>query len=384
MNFEEHAGKRVLRDAGIGVPEGSVTNSPDGAAELAQVIGPCVIKAQVPTGKRGKAGGIKLAADPAEARRHAASILGMTIGDYVVTRVLVDPQVKIAREMYAAVLNDPETKGPLLLFSPDGGMDIEELAATRPESLIRLPIDIRAGLDATALKAALPVKLPCAPDKLIAVLAKLYAAYAGSDAELLEVNPLVVTDAGDLVALDCKLTLDDSALQRQAELAKLGSPDKLTDLEIRARALHLKYVELGGEVGVLANGAGLTMTTMDAIRHFGGEPANFMEIGGDSYTKATPALQIVLANPRVKCLLVNFCGAFARTDVMAEGVINAWLELKPATPIIFTIHGTGEDEAIAMVKERLGVTPHDLMDDAVKVAVAAAMADTASTTGAPR
>ena len=170
MNFEEHAGKRVLRDAGIEVPDGSVTNSPDGAAELARMIGPCVIKAQVPTGKRGKAGGIKLAADPAEARRHAASILGMTIGDYVVTRVLVDPQVKIAREMYAAVLNDPETKGPLLLFSPDGGMDIEELAATRPESLIRLPIDIRAGLSAKALEAALPVKLPCAPDKLIAVL----------------------------------------------------------------------------------------------------------------------------------------------------------------------------------------------------------------------
>jgi len=384
MNFEEYAGKRVLRDAGIQVPEGSVTNSPDAAAELAQAIGPCVIKAQVPTGKRGKAGGIKLAADPAEARRHAGAILGMTIGEHIVTRVLVDPQVKIAREMYAAVLNDPETKGPLLLFSPDGGMDIEELAATRPESLIRLPIDIRAGFSEKALKTALPTKLPCAPDKLIAVLGKLYATYVGSDAELLEINPLVVTNKGDIVALDCKLTLDDSALPRRAELAKQGSPDKLTDLETRARELHLKYVELGGEVGVLANGAGLTMTTMDAIRHFGGEPANFMEIGGDSYTKATPALQIVLANPRVKCLLVNFCGAFARTDVMAEGVINAWLELQPDMPIIFTIHGTGEDEAIAMVKERLGVTPHDLMDDAVKAAVAAAKAGTASAIGASR
>jgi succinyl-CoA synthetase beta subunit len=301
-----------------------------------------------------------------------------------VTRVLVDPQVKIAREMYAAVLNDPESKGPLLLFSPDGGMDIEELAATRPGSLVRLPIDIRTGLSEAALKAALSATLPCAQDKLIAVLRKLYAAYVSSDAELLEINPLVVTDTGDLVALDCKLTLDDSALPRQAELSERGSPDKLTDLEARARALHLKYVELGGEVGVLANGAGLTMTTMDAIRHFGGEPANFMEIGGDSYTKATPALQIVLANPRVKCLLVNFCGAFARTDVMAAGVINAWLELKPTIPIIFTIHGTGEDEAIAMVEQRLGITPHDLMDDAVRAAVLAAKAGPAAKTGTPR
>ena len=141
---------------------------------------------------------------------------------------------------------------------------------------------------------------------------------------------------------------------------------------ISAKTLGLKFIELDGSVGVLANGAGLTMTTMDAVRHFGGSPANFMEIGGESYTKAKPALQLVLSNPRVKCLLVNFCGAFARTDVMAEGVVNAWLELKPTIPIFFTIHGTGEDEAVAIVKERLGITPFDLMDDAVKAAVAAA------------
>ncbi|KAB2914880.1 MAG: succinate--CoA ligase, partial [Hyphomicrobiaceae bacterium] len=151
-----------------------------------------------------------------------------------------------------------------------------------------------------------------------------------------------------------------------------GTPDKLTELEARGKALGLKFIELDGSVGVLANGAGLTMTTMDAVRHYGGEPANFMEIGGESYTKAKPALELVLSNQRVKCLLVNFCGAFARTDVMAEGVVNAWLDLKPKLPIFFTIHGTGEDEAIAMVKERLGITPFDLMDDAVRAAVAAA------------
>ena len=163
-----------------------------------------------------------------------------------------------------------------------------------------------------------------------------------------------------------------SAVPRREELAKSGSPEILTAIEERAKPLGLKFIELDGEVGVLANGAGLTMTTMDAVRHFGGRPANFMEIGGESYTKAKPALQLVLSNPNVKCLLVNFCGAFARTDVMAQGVIDAWLDLKPTIPIIFTIHGTGEDEAIAMVKARLGITPHDLMDDAVKAAVAAA------------
>jgi succinyl-CoA synthetase beta subunit len=155
-------------------------------------------------------------------------------------------------------------------------------------------------------------------------------------------------------------------------LVKSATADNATALETRAKTLGLKFIELDGDVGVLANGAGLTMTTMDAVRHYGGAPANFMEIGGESYTKAKPALELVLANPKLKCLLVNFCGAFARTDVMAEGVINAWLDLKPAIPIFFTIHGTGEDEAIAMVRERLAMAPFDLMDDAVKAAVAAA------------
>ena len=174
------------------------------------------------------------------------------------------------------------------------------------------------------------------------------------------------------MALDCKFVMDDSAVTRREELAASGSPDKRTDLEQRAHALGLKFIELDGEVGILANGAGLTMTTMDAVRHFGGAPANFLEIGGESYTRAKPALELVLANARVKALLVNFCGAFARTDVMAEGVIGAWQALGPKIPIFFTIHGTGEDEAIQMVRDRLGIEPFDAMDDAVKAAVAAA------------
>jgi succinyl-CoA synthetase beta subunit len=372
MNFEEHAAKPLLRAAGIDTPKGRLATSVNDAVAAARDLGRCVIKAQVPTGKRGKAGGIKLAASPDEAKVAAAAILGMSIGEHRVAKVLVEEQVPIAHEMYAAVLNDPASKGPLLLFSAQGGMDIEEIAERHPDALLRLPIDIRKGPDPKAIERGLAANVPGDRGKLIALLCRLYSAYAASDAELMEINPLVLTADGRLIALDCKYAMDDSAIPRHAGLAKTGTPDKLTELEERGKALGLKFIELDGSVGVLANGAGLTMTTMDAVRHFGGSPANFMEIGGESYTKAKPALQLVLSNPRVKCLLVNFCGAFARTDVMAEGVINAWLDLKPQIPIFFTIHGTGEDEAIAMVKERLGIEPFDLMDDAVKAAVEAA------------
>jgi succinyl-CoA synthetase beta subunit len=372
MNFEEHAAKPLLASVGIATPKGKLATTADQAGHAAAEIGPCVVKAQVATGKRGKAGGIKLAAMPEEAKAAAKTILGMTIGEHTVERVLVEAQVPIAHEMYAAILNDPASKGPLLLFSAEGGMDIEEIAEKHPQALVRLPIDIRKGLDAATAERALPAKLPADRKAIGDLLAKLYAVYAGNDAELIEINPLVATKDGRLIALDCKFTLDDGAVARREALAAGGTPDKTTALESQAKTLGLKFIELDGEVGVLANGAGLTMTTMDAVRHFGGRPANFLEIGGESYTKAKPALELVLANPRVKALLVNFCGAFARTDVMAEGVINAWLELKPRIPIVFTIHGTGEDEAIAMVKDRLGITPHDLMDDAVKAAVAAA------------
>jgi succinyl-CoA synthetase beta subunit len=372
MNFEEHAAKPLLAAAGIEIPPGRLAASPGEAEAIAQELGPCVVKAQVPAGKRGKAGGIRLAASAAEAKAHAAAILGVTIGDHQVERLLVEAQVPIAHEMYAAVLNDPASKGPLLIFSAAGGMDIEEIAREHPAALLRFPIDIRKGPEPSALRAALPTPLPAEPARLVDVLVRLYSAYAAHDAELLEINPLVATKDGRLVALDCKFVMDDSAAVRHEELAAKGAPEKLTALEARAKALGLKFIELDGDVGVLANGAGLTMTSMDAVRHFGGRPANFLEIGGESYTKAKPALELVLANPRVKALLVNFCGAFARTDVMAEGVVKAWQELKPSIPIVFTIHGTGEDEAIALVRRELGIEPYDLMDDAVRAAVAAA------------
>ncbi len=372
MNFEEHAAKPLLAAAGIATPPGAVAASADEAEAIARRIGACVVKAQVPTGKRGQAGGIRRAATPEAAAAAARDILDMEIGGHRVARVLVEAQVPIAAEYYAAVLNDPETKGPLLLFSAAGGMEIEELAATRPGALLRLAIDIRRGPERGDIEDGLGSLGLDGTAGVADVLEKLYAAYREGDAELLEINPLALTEDGALVALDCKFALDDSALPRQAELAARGTPETLTDLEAEARELGLRFIELDGSVGVLANGAGLTMTTIDAVRHYGGAPANFLEIGGDAYVKATPALKLVLANPRVKSLLINFCGAVARTDVMTAGVLDAWEALEPTLPVFFSIHGTGEEAAVAMLRERLGLEPFDLMDDAVKAAVEAA------------
>lgn len=373
MNFEEHTGKAVLRAAGIETPPGRVCESADAVRAAAEELGPCAVKAQVAAGKRGKAGGIKLADDAEAAARAAGEILGMEIGGYRVERLLVEARVAIARELYAAVLNDPASKGPLLLVSAEGGMEIEELAADHPDALLRVPVDIRAGVDPAALRATVQPAFPAAlHDVLVTGLERLYAAYTEHDADLLEINPLVVTEAGDLVALDCKFSMDDSSVPRHSELAAQAPAEPMTELEAAGRELGLRFIELDGDVGILANGAGLTMTTMDVVSHYGGRPANFLEIGGEAYTMGKEALQLVLDHPGVKSLVINFCGAFARTDVMTEGILAAWEEVDPQIPTWFCINGTGEDEAIAMVRDKLGVTPTQVMDEAVQAAVEAA------------
>jgi succinyl-CoA synthetase beta subunit len=358
LDFEEAEAKALLRQAGIPVPAGEVCRDAEAAAAAVARLGRSAIKAQVPSGKRGKAGGIRLADDPAAARAAAGAILGMAIGGYKVERVLVEQAAPIAQELYVAVLNDVATRAPMVLFSSSGGMDVEEMA----EGIVRIPVDIDKGFQAN----------PALDEDVGAFVARLYELYARTDAELLEVNPLVRLKGGGLLALDCKLTVDDASLFRQGELAGRGAREKLTALERRAREIGLKYIELPGNVGVLANGAGLTMTTMDVIEHCGGAPANFLEIGGDAYTKAEGALGLVLANPRVKSLIVNFCGAFARTDVMALGVVEAWHKLRPGLPVFFSVHGTGEKEAVALIKRQLKIEPYDRMEDAVRAAVEAA------------
>jgi len=370
MNLLEHSAKElVLRRAGIPVPKGVLCSTADEARRAFETLGPCVIKAQIPTGKRGKSGGIRVVNSAEEAAEAASAILGMNIQGHNVSTVLAEEKAEIAKEYYAAVLPDAATRSAMVLFSEEGGMDIEELAESRPGAILRAYIDPAIGFDETAAAKLLP---PGPSQVLAPILSKLYAAFRANDAELIEINPLAVLADGRAVALDCKFTLDAAAAYRQPELAKAAMPEQLSDLEKRAAEAGLKYIELEGNVAILANGAGLTMTTMDAVRHFGGRPANFQEIGGEAYTKAETALKLVLSNPGVKSLVVNFCGAFARTDVMAAGVVQAWESLKPDIPVFFSIHGTGEDEAVKLVRERLGFEPFDFMEDAVRAAVEAA------------
>ena len=373
MNFEEYAAKPLLSLGGINIPEGRLVKKSAEAFKAASELGKVVIKAQVPVGKRGKAGGIQMADTGASARAHAESIIGMNIGGFEVNKVLVEQQFNIEREFYAAVLNDPASKGPIILFSTEGGMDIEEITFSRPDRLRKLEVDIRAGVDHTQLFSLIEgLSLDGLENSIADVLFKLFQIYQANDAELIEINPLIVTSDKELVALDCKFVMDDSGIKRQEELAKSGTPEKLSNLEEKGEQNSIKYIELNGDVGILANGAGLTMTTMDVVRHYGGKPANFCEIGGEAYTKAKIALGLVLEKPGVKSLVVNFCGAFARCDVMMEGLLNAWDELSPDLPVFFSIAGTGDEEAISMLKARLGLDPFSDMDAASKAAVEAA------------
>ena len=373
MNFEEYAAKPLLAKVGIAIPKGMMAHDVEQAASAGNALKQVVVKAQVPTGKRGKAGGIITANDGDEARAAATKILGMTIGGTVVEKVLIEQRAPIKEEYYAAILNDADSKGPLLMFSDQGGMDIEEIARSQPEKLRQMTIDVRSGIDKADAKALVePLVDASVADHLAELLCKLYQAYAENDAELMEINPLALLDDNSLMALDCKFTLDDSAIKRQQELASYGTPEKLSGRELAAEALDLKYIDLEGSIGLLANGAGLTMTTMDVITHYDGSPANFLEIGGEAYTKATEALKLMLNNDNIKSLVVNFCGAFARTDVMTEGVINAWQELTPDIPVFFSIHGTGSVEARQMLQDRLGMTSFETMDEAIQAAIAAA------------
>ncbi|MCY4311202.1 MAG: acetate--CoA ligase family protein, partial [Rhodospirillaceae bacterium] len=327
MKFEENAAKALLQNLGLLVPEGAVVTSPSAAADAAAALGGrCMVKAQAPIGKRGRAGGIRPAESAEEARGAAEAILGMEINGYRIDRLLVEQQVPIAAELYAAVLSDAASCRPVVLFSTMGGVDVEETAAADPDAVRRILVDIRTGLTDTQASDALAGLDLCGQTREVIArfLVDLYDAYRALDADLLEINPLALTEDGQVIVLDCKYVLDDSSINRQAEIAAQGSSDSMTTLEAAAASMGIKYMALEGNVGVLANGAGLTMATMDAIAHFGGAPANFLEIGGEAYTKAETALSILLKNHDIRSLLISFCGAFARTDVMARGVVSAW------------------------------------------------------------
>ncbi|MCU4160396.1 acetate--CoA ligase family protein [Acidiphilium sp. AL] len=374
MNLLEHHAKAlVLAPAGIPLLDGAFCSTVDEVVTAARSHGPCVIKAQVPAGKRGKAGGIRLAQTPEEARAAAEAIIGMTIDGHRTEAVLVEQLAPIAREFYISVLHAPHERGSLVLFAAEGGMDIEEIAAERPDAIRRHLVDTPDSFGkADAMAMLNGLGLGAQQEKIADILVALYRRYRETDAELIEINPLAELKDGRVIALDCKFSLDDAAVFRQQDIAAVAASDQMTRLESEAAALGLKFIELEGGVGILANGAGLTMTTMDVVSYQGGKPANFLEIGGDAYTKAEPALKLLLSNPGVRSLVVNFCGAFARTDVMTRGVIDAWRSLSPEIPVFFSVHGTGEDEAVALIREEFNVEPFDLMEDAVQAAIGAA------------
>ncbi len=374
-DFCEYMAKPLLARAGIPIPDGTVVWCADAAADAVRRQGPSMLKAQIPAGKRGKAGGILAAATPQEAQRLAADMLGSEISGHKVDALLVEERLQVRREFYASITCDPVTGGPLMLFSTAGGMDVEEASATSPHSVLRFPVDISRGPEPGELEATLCQVIPDGEASVATrILGALYRVFRTHDAELVEVNPLAMLEDGRIMALDCKLVVDDASLHRQPELAEQAESPTGNPRETAARAGGLTYIELDGPVGILANGAGLTMTTMDVVSRLGGRPGNFLEIGGEAYTRGRLALEIVLGNPAIKSLLVNFCGAFARTDVMAESIARAWRDLEPDIPVFFTIHGTGSREAVECIRSQLGLEPYESMDDAVRAAVRAAEA----------
>ncbi len=364
MRLTEWRAKELLAQWGIAVPRSILVASPAEAAGAAVALGggPLAVKAQVRSGGRGKAGGVVLVSDPTGAEQEAARLLGAELLGETVTSVLIEEAVEIEAERYLSVTIDGTRRCPVLMRSRFGGVDIEEAAATGSDAVEVVPLD-------PSDPSSPPLDDPV--EKAVVEL------YQRCDAVTVEINPLAIIADGSVVALDGKIELDDSARYRQTELHRRFADEGSqwgSERERRAVEHGLRLIELGGDVAILANGAGLTMATMDAVAAAGGRPANFCEIGGDAYTKAVPALELVLAQPGVRSLVVNFCGAFARCDVMTEGVIAAWKHLQPAIPVAFSVAGTGRDEAVALLKNELGVEPHPSMERAVRAAVAAAAA----------
>jgi succinyl-CoA synthetase beta subunit len=374
MNLLENAGKKLLQIAGLRVPKGYLCKSPEEVKAAAAKLGSVVVKAQVPTGKRDKSGGILAADNPTDAEKFARQLFCSMIQGYSVDSVLVEERVHTARELYVSITIDAKTRNPLLLLSVGGGVNIEEIARTSPGTIFSRGISIQAGFsESDAQTFVAQLGLGVAARRIAEFITGLYDVWVRNDGELIEINPLAILADGSVVALDCKFVLDDAAIYRQSKIgASEVTTEKLTVLERRGRALGLNYMELDGDIAVLANGAGLTMATLDVVRYFGGRPANFLEIGGEAYKQAKPALELVLANERVRSLIVVFCGAFARTDVMVSGVIEAWRTLRPSVPAFFSVHGTGEDEATALLRDNLAITPYDQMEDAIVAAVEAA------------
>jgi succinyl-CoA synthetase beta subunit len=374
VNLHEYQARALLRDAGIPVPDGDVASTPAEAEAIARRLGRrVVIKAQVHAGGRGKAGGVKLAA-PEEAARVAAGILGMTIKGLVVRQVLVAPAVEIASESYVGLLVDRETQRPVFMVSPAGGVDIEEVAASTPERITRLAVDLRYGLmPHQALGLALRLYPDFGAAKTAAtIMQQLFGVFVAQGAQLAEINPLVTTPDRAVLALDAKIVIDDNELDRRPDLAALRDESAEAPAEVAARKAGLSFIKLEGTVGCIVNGAGLAMATMDLVKYYGGTPANFLDIGGSSNPeKVVNALRIITGDPQVKAILFNIFGGITRTDDVANGIVAAMAQFPVRVPVVIRLTGTNEAEAVRIL-EAAGMRALSDMDEAVRQAVALA------------
>ena len=356
MDLFEYQGKQLFAGAGIPVPSGEVADTPAQAREAAERIGGrVVVKAQVQVGGRGKAGGIKLADTPGEAEARAGEILGMDIKGHTVQRVWIEQASEIQREYYASVTFDRGAKKPLVMLSAMGGVDIEEVAASHPEKLARLHVDPLTGFQPHHARwLAYHAEIDeGAMRGVVDILGRLYAAFVDLDAMLMEVNPLIWTADGRVIALDAKVTIDGSALHRHPDLAELKQSTTEDAQERMAQERGVTYVKLDGDVGILGNGAGLVMSTLDVVALAGGRPANFLDAGGGSKAdEVVTALEVLLSDDKVKALLVNIFGGITRCDEVAEGLLTALERLGAELPIVVRLDGTNEEEGRAIIRDR--------------------------------
>jgi len=372
MNIHEYQAREILRAHGVPVPQGEVAMTPDEAERIAAGYGgKVVVKAQVHAGGRGKAGGVKLADDAADAREKASAILGLKIKELTVEKVLVAPAEDIASEAYLGIVMDRGSQGDVIMVSSEGGIDIEEVAATKPDAIHKLAVDARYGLlphQAAGLAYSLysDVKLARQAARIIS---QLYEAYRAAGCTLAEINPLISTPAGEVKAIDAKMNIDDNALFRLPDVEAMRDQAAEDPAESKAREAGLSYIPLDGDVGCCVNGAGLAMATMDLVKYYGGEPANFLDIGGSSNPeKVVTAFEIITSDPNVKSILFNIFGGITRCDDVANGIVEATRRIEVGLPIAIRLTGTNEDLAIEILKEN-GFEAMTDMDEVVKRAV---------------
>jgi succinyl-CoA synthetase beta subunit len=373
MKIHEYQAKELFVRGGMPVPPGTVVTTPEAAEKAARDVGrPVVVKAQVLVGGRGKAGGVKIAKTPEEAKEKASQILGMDIKGETVRKVLITEAVDIAKEIYVGIILDRRTQKPLIMSSSEGGVEIEVTAKENPEAIKRLTVDPLAGVQpfqARRIASELVDDFKVA-GQIASIIQKLYAVYYDVDASLAEINPLIVTPEGKVLAIDAKINIDDSALYRHPDIAEMRDLEAEDAGEVDARKEDLSYVHLDGSVGCVVNGAGLAMATMDLVKTYGGQPANFLDIGGSSRPeKVVAALNIILRDPKVKSILFNIFGGITRCDDVARGLVEAFGKMDLKQPVVVRLTGTNENEAREILNQLPSLHTAETMDEAVKKAI---------------